>query len=72
MTPGRPDQCDSHAFTLPLRRVVPASGNLADFWGCEECDTVLYVESDRVTRKTVLTRNLDAADLTRTVGEDTR
>ena len=69
MMSGRLDQCDSHAFTLPLRRVVPASGNLADFWGCEECDTVLYVESDRVTRKTVLTRHLDGNDLTKTVGD---
>ena len=55
-------RCDAHTFTLPVHRGRLASGNFVDFFECEKCDSVLYVESDPVSQRTVFTRSLDAGD----------
>ena len=55
-------QCDNHSFTLPVHRGRRANGDFVDFFECEKCDGVLYVESDPVSQRTVFTRRLDAGD----------
>ena len=68
MTPGNLGRCDCHDFTLPVCRGRRGNGNFIDYYECNACDAVVYVESDRVTGKIVLTRNLDTDDWTKRVG----
>ena len=55
-------QCDNHSFTLPVHRGRRGNGNFVDYYKCRKCETVLYVESDPVSQRQILTRNLKPGD----------